>query len=149
MQSLSKSNSTLSGSGNELGVQMHEKILIVEDESIFALELKQRLKELGYFITGIAMNCEKAIELAGNNLPDVVLMDINIQGDVDGIDTAIAIKNRYNIPSIFLSALSDKSTMKRLSDSGFDEYLSKPFIENQLKEALRRMMGKINPGSIN
>jgi DNA-binding NarL/FixJ family response regulator len=89
------------------------QILIVEDEMIISMELAQTLRRLGYGIAGQVTKGEDAIELAGKVKPDLVLMDIVLQGEIDGIGAAELIWNRYHIPVIFLTAHSDKATLER------------------------------------
>ena len=76
------------------------KILIVEDEHIVALDLKRRLTKLGYQVTGMAANGDKALALINQELPNIVLMDIHIQGSIDGIEVAAILQKNYNIPVI-------------------------------------------------
>lgn len=108
------------------------RILIVEDEAVTSVMLEKTLKELGYEVVGSAFDGIEAIELAKNKHPDLILMDIRIQGDMDGIETAKEIYKQYNIPSIYLTAHSDEDTIKRAVESGPFGYLIKPFKEREL-----------------
>ncbi|NLV26307.1 MAG: response regulator [Methanomicrobiales archaeon] len=108
------------------------RILIVEDEAVTSVMLEKTLKELGYEVVGSAFDGMEAIELAKNKRPDLILMDIRIQGDMDGIETAKEIYKNYNIPSIYLTAHSDENTIKRAVESGPFGYLIKPFKEREL-----------------
>ena len=80
------------------------RILIVEDEAIIAMELESQLQSLGYEITSIVDTGVKAIEKAKTDKPDLILMDIRIKGEMDGIDTAEAIRSQFGIPVIFSTA---------------------------------------------
>ena len=89
------------------------KILIVEDEAIEALDLQQRLTSLGYPAPEIAFSGEEAVQKAEEIRPDLVLMDIMLPGEIDGVMTAERIKARFNIPIIFLTAYADEDTLQR------------------------------------
>ena len=108
------------------------KILIVEDEAVTSVMLEKTLRELGYEVVGSAFDGREAIEIAKNKHPDLILMDIRLQGDMDGIETAKRIYQQYNIPSIYLTAHSDEDTIKRAVESGPFGYLIKPFKEREL-----------------
>ena len=83
------------------------KILIVEDEIITAKALKQRLENMNHSVVGIVGNGEDAIQKAGETSPDIILMDIVLKGNMDGIETAKKIMNIYNIPIIYLTSYYD------------------------------------------
>ncbi len=102
-------------------------ILIVEDESIVALDLANGLERDGYNITGIADNAEEAQQLFNNNEVDIVLMDVNIIGDKDGIDTAIEILKQKAVPIIYLTAFTDTATIDRIKQTHPAAFLSKPY----------------------
>ena len=108
------------------------RILIVEDEAVTSVMLEKTLKELGYEVVGSAFDGLEAIEIAKTKHPDLILMDIRIQGDMDGIETAQEIYKQLNIPSIYLTAHSDEDTIKRAVESGPFGYLIKPFKEREL-----------------
>ncbi|HWQ66830.1 MAG TPA: response regulator [Methanospirillum sp.] len=111
---------------------MSRRILIVEDEAVTSVMLEKTLKELGYEVVGSAFDGEEAIALAAEKRPDLVLMDIRIQGDMDGIETAKRIYQQYDIPIIYLTAHSDDDTIQRAVASGPFGYLIKPFKEREL-----------------
>ena len=81
------------------------KILIIEDEKIVALDLKRRLSKLGYEITGMAANGQKALALISQAPPNIILMDIHIQGNMDGIEVAAILQKTHSIPIIYLTCL--------------------------------------------
>ena len=108
------------------------KILIVEDEQIVALDLKRRLTKLGYQVTGIAANGDKALALINQELPNIVLMDIHIQGSIDGIEVAAILQKNYNIPVIYLTAYSEEKTLTRAKSTKPYGYLLKPFSDREL-----------------
>lgn len=107
-------------------------ILVVEDEQIVAMELKETLKKLGYTVVGTANNGEDAIDRAGVLSPDLVLMDIHLKGEMDGIEAAGEIASRYDIPVIYLTAHSDFDTMGRALETQPYGYLIKPFNDRTL-----------------
>jgi len=102
-------------------------ILIVEDESIVALDLANGLERDGYNITGIADNAEEAQQLFSDNEVDIVLMDVNIIGKKDGIDTAIEILKQKAVPIIYLTAFTDAATINRIKQTHPAAFLSKPY----------------------
>ncbi len=109
------------------------KILIVEDELIIAHGIKRTLISIGYNVDGIAETSDEAINFIDKSAVDLVLMDIHIKGDRDGIDTAIIIKEKYFTPVIFLTALSDNHTLGRAKIAAPYGYIVKPFKEADLK----------------
>lgn len=113
------------------------KILIVEDESLVALDLSQTLSEAGYEIVGIASNGKDAIALTCEHKPDVVLMDILLKGDIDGIETAKRIKTNHNLAVIFLTALKKDTDIQRAIETNPSAYLIKPFEKKALFIALK------------
>jgi CheY-like chemotaxis protein len=112
------------------------KILVVEDENIVALEIKKRLQKLGYIVPGVASTGEDAISKAEGILPDLVLMDIMLKGEIDGIHAAGEIRKRFNIPVIYLTAYSDEETLQRAKLTEPYGYILKPFEENDLRTTI-------------
>ena len=111
-------------------------ILVVEDEAIVAMDLREQLLEMGYQVCGIAGNAKKAIALAREHRPDLILMDIVIKGERDGIDTAEIIGRTLHIPVVFLTAYSDASTIERAAKTAPYGYLTKPFQTRELRAAI-------------
>ena len=89
-------------------------VLVVEDESIVSKDIQYSLKKLGYNVVGAAATGHKAIELCGEKLPDIILMDIMLKGDINGIQASTRIKEVYNIPVIFLTAYADENTLLKI-----------------------------------
>ncbi|SFK72069.1 diguanylate cyclase (GGDEF) domain-containing protein [Nitrosomonas aestuarii] len=108
------------------------KILIVEDEQIVAFDLKKRLIRLGYQVTGTAASGNKALALIDEELPSIVLMDIHIQGSIDGIEVATRLQETYHIPVIYLTAYSEENTLSRARATQPYGYLLKPFSDREL-----------------
>jgi two-component system, response regulator PdtaR len=113
------------------------KILIVEDESIVALDLSMRLEKEGYAIAGIADNSDDAQHLFRNEQPDLVLMDINIKGSQDGIETAKQLKKIIDVPIIFLTAFSQNEYVNRAKEVNPAAYLVKPFNTDSLYTSIQ------------
>lgn len=113
------------------------KILIVEDESIVALNLQQRLTRLGYNVVGRAASGADAIRKAVDMQPDLVLMDIHIEGPMDGIDTAEKLLKEHRIRVVYLTAYSEESTLERARQTLPYGYLIKPFTERELHSTLQ------------
>ncbi len=112
------------------------KILVVEDENVVALELKKRLKRLGYDVPSVAASGKEAINKTEGFLPDIVIMDIRLKGEMDGIEAAQVIRERFDIPVIYLTAHSDDETVKRAKQTEPYGYILKPFEEDDLRTAI-------------
>lgn len=112
---------------------MRTRILIVEDEAITALDLKQELISLGHEVVGIADNATDAVKAATELKPGLVLMDIRLSGDTDGITAASAIRGNDDIPVVFLTAHSDEATLERAVTAAPFGYILKPFQARELK----------------
>ena len=108
------------------------EILIVEDETILALNLEMFLKKLGHNVIGIVTSGEEAIVKVKDIPPDLVLMDIRLNGEMDGIETANKIHRVYDIPVIYITAFSDEETLNRAKITEPLGYIIKPFDERDL-----------------
>ena len=109
------------------------KILVVEDESILAMGLKKKLENLGYIVTDIAASGPETIEKVGQNKPDIIMMDIVLKGDMDGIETAAKLNETLSIPVIYLTAYADDDILKRAAITEPYGYILKPYKEKELK----------------
>jgi CheY-like chemotaxis protein len=109
-----------------------KRIFIVEDEGIVAADLADRLKQLGYTVAGQAASGEQAIEKVAGVLPDLILMDIILQGKMDGVEASEIISRRHKIPIVFLTAHADDATMRRAQVTGPFGYILKPFDEREI-----------------
>ncbi len=112
------------------------KLLIVEDESIVALDIKQRAENLGYEVVDITSTGEEAIDKTEKFSPDLILMDIVLKGDMDGIEAAQIIRSNYKKPIIYLTAYSDEKTIQRAKLTGPFGYITKPFEDRELHSAI-------------
>jgi PAS domain S-box-containing protein len=119
-----------------------KKILVVEDEFITATALQSSLEDLGFEVVGTADNGDEAIQAAGEHKPDVILMDIQLIGDMNGIVAAGIIKQKYEIPVIFLTGQSDDATIGKALESEPFGYIVKPFEEKNLKTSITMALYK-------
>ena len=110
-----------------------EKILIVEDKMIVAENLKNKLEKLGYVVTDIVASGEEAIKKASEFQPDLILMDIKLEGDMDGIDAANQIRKKCKIPVVYVTAYADDETLRRASITESYGYVLKPFELRELR----------------
>lgn len=108
------------------------KIMVVEDQTIVALNIRNRLKNLGYAVPSAVGSGKEAIREAELTNVDIVLMDIMLKGDMDGIEAARIIKSRFGIPIIYLTACTDFETLERAKLTDPEGYISKPFKEEDL-----------------
>ncbi len=113
------------------------KIMIVEDETIVALDLSMRLQKEGYEVVGIAASSDDAVALFTEQQPDLVLMDINIKGKKDGIETAKELKKIQEVPLIFLTAFSQNEYVNRAKAVNPSAYLVKPFNNDSLHTSIQ------------
>ena len=120
------------------------KILVVEDETIVALDIKNALKKLDFEVTATVTNHDDALKSVKENQPDIIMMDINLQGSKDGIETAQDIQKIKNIPIIYLTAFSDDETISRAIETNPLGYLIKPFKREELKSTIHLGLYKIN-----
>ncbi len=118
------------------------QILVVEDERLVATALQNELAQFGYGVVGIASSANEAVEKAIERKPDLVLMDINLKGNADGIDAAQKIHDRCGIPVVYLSAFSDPTTVARASETGAFGYLLKPYEEQELRTTIEMAIAK-------
>src|SRR5881392_1039100 len=118
------------------------RIMIVEDEAIVALDLQYKLKTLGYAVSGVASSGEEAVRKVPQTGPDLVLMDIKLKGDMDGIDAAQRIRDEFNIPVVYLTAYSDENTLQRAKVTEPAGYLLKPFKDREVYATIEMALYK-------
>ncbi len=114
----------------------HIKILIVEDEMLIAANISLQLQNLGYEIGGVFPRGEEALAHLKEHSADIVLLDIQLKGDLDGIETAAKIKELYKLPVIFLTANTDDAHFKRAKETHPHAFISKPFKKLDLQHAI-------------
>ncbi len=118
------------------------RILIVEDEPIIAADLADRLTEMGFDIAGQCSTGEEAIGVVQKQVPDLILMDIQLDGPLDGIETTKMILEKHAIPVIFLTSNSDEATFARAKTTMPAAFLSKPFRGKDMKHAIELAIGQ-------
>lgn len=119
------------------------KILVVEDEMIIAANISMQLTSLGYEVTGIVPRGEDALYHIKQNLPDLVLLDIQLKGKMDGIETAIIMQNEFNIPVIYLTANADEANFTRAKNTHPYAFISKPFKKLDLQRAIELTIAQL------
>jgi len=117
-------------------------ILIAEDETIIAIDIKNTLQRLGYTITGPVSSGEKVIEILKEDKPDLILMDISLSGKLDGIQTAELVTREFEVPVIYLTALTDNETLERARITEPFGYLLKPFDDRNLHSTIEMALYK-------
>jgi PAS domain S-box-containing protein len=113
------------------------RILIVEDETVVALDLQQRLTSLGYTVPEPAQNGEEAIQRMAEARPDLVLMDIDLGAGMGGVETALLIQQQHDLPIIYVTANSDADTVRTAAQSGPFGYILKPFEDRELETTIQ------------
>jgi len=108
-------------------------ILIVEDEPVVAKDIQLSLQRLGYRVPATATSGEEAIRKAGDTHPDLILMDIVLKGNMDGVETALQIQRRHDVPVIYLTAYADNHTLERAKVTSPAGYMLKPYQANELR----------------
>lgn len=127
---------------------MKIKILIVEDEALIADDIAAAVRDMGFEVAGLADNHSAALELVRQLHPDIVLMDIKINGDKDGIETAKDIYKEKNLPIIYLTANSNKPIVERAIETQPHAFITKPFDEKDLQIAIELAMSNFNAQQI-
>jgi CheY-like chemotaxis protein len=119
------------------------RIMIVEDEFLIAQELQKRLEALGYHVTAAVDSGEEALQLAGENPPQVVLMDIRLQGQMSGIETAAALQRERGIPCIYVTAHAAEPILEQAAATEHSGYLIKPYHDKELQAAIKAALFRI------
>jgi CheY-like chemotaxis protein len=115
------------------------KILIVEDENIIALDIRAMLEDLGYRVSAVVSSGEDSIKKASKMKPDLVLMDVKLKGNLDGVSAGQEIFKQFQIPIVYLTAYSDQATVKKISDDKSGKspsVINKPFDERELQTVI-------------
>lgn len=129
---------------------MHDaKIMIIEDEAIIAKDIENILLNYGYNITGIYSKAEDAIESLNSTKPDLILMDVVLKGEIDGIEAANIIKKDMRIPIIFITAYADDTTISRIKNTEPYGYFLKPFEEKELQTWIETTLQKFDTEELN
>lgn len=113
-----------------------ERILLVEDERITAMAERELLEELGYRVAATAATGAEAVRKAAAERPDLILMDISLQGEMDGIEAAETIRKQHDVPVIFVTAYAQKDLVGRIEDAGSFRYIYKPIPAELLRSSI-------------
>jgi CheY-like chemotaxis protein len=116
------------------------RALIVEDEILIAEELKERLSRLGFSIIAAVDSGEEGVVIATRERPDLVLMDIRLKGEKDGVQAAKEIRQQVDVPIVYLTAYSDRLTVDRAKQSEHDGFILKPFLRRELQPTIEVAM---------
>ena len=116
--------------------EVARRILIVEDQRLIAADLENTLKKLGYVVVGNVASGEDAISKSEELRPELVLMDVRLRGKMDGIQAAEVIRDRFNLPVVYLTAYADEETILRAKKTTPFGYLVKPFNERELRATI-------------
>jgi CheY-like chemotaxis protein len=126
--------------GGLMGEARDGSVLVVDDEALVAMLLTDMLEDMGLRVCDTAATAQEAIALAETHRPDVVLMDIRLQGAGDGIDAAVEIHRRQKTPIIFLTGSRDQETLERIQRHHPADVLTKPIVSAQLKAAIDKVL---------
>jgi len=121
------------------------KILIVEDEMIIGANISLQLTKLGYEVTGLVTRGEVALNHVKQHKPDIVLMDIQLKGDLDGIETVQLMHKEIDLPVIYLTANADQEHFNRAKSTNPYAFISKPFKKMDLQHAIELIIDKLEP----
>lgn len=118
------------------------KILVVEDEAIIAMDIQSILRKMGFADSEVVFSGEESIQKVAARKPHLVLMDIKLKGNLDGIQAAKQIFYQYNVPVIYITAFGDESTLKRANGTARFGYITKPFEEGELQSTITNALHK-------
>ena len=118
------------------------RIIIAEDEKIVAKDIENKLKKSGYDVVAVVSTGKDLLDKVYEYKPDLVLMDIKLDGEMDGIETAAKLKNCYELPVVYLTAYADKITLKRIDETKPGGYVLKPFKLSDLRESIEAALLK-------
>ncbi|HLN33216.1 MAG TPA: PAS domain S-box protein [Gemmataceae bacterium] len=118
------------------------RVLVVEDEAVVAMDIEHRLINLGHTVVGVTARGEEAVRLAKELRPDLILMDIHLQGDMDGVTAAEQIQECFEVPVVYVTAHADEVTIQRAKISGPFGYVLKPFDERELRTVIEMALYK-------
>jgi CheY-like chemotaxis protein len=118
------------------------RILVVEDEAIIAMDIQNILRKIGYSGAEVVHSGEESIQKVASGHPHLVLMDIKLKGNLDGIQAAHQIFNQYKVPVVYITAYADENTLKRVDGTGRFGYITKPFEETELQTTIQGALQK-------
>ncbi len=115
-------------------------IMVVEDEGIVSIDIRNMLRKAGYNVAAVAFQGEEAVQKAETSKPDLVLMDIGLKGEIDGIEAAKKIRERFRIPVVFLTGFADENTMAKAKEVNPSGFIIKPINEEELRRILEQTL---------
>ena len=118
------------------------KLLIVEDEYLVAFHLQEQLRQLGYDVGQLVATGEEAVKNVEQEQPDVILMDMRLAGEMDGMQAAQEIRSSYEIPIIFLTGYANREVKDRVGELNFVTYLVKPATPPEIEAAIRSALNE-------
>jgi len=121
-------------------ISSEPRALIVEDEILIAEELKDRLSRLGFSVIAAVDTADEGIAIATKERPDLVLMDIRLNGEKDGVQAAQEIRQQVDVPIVYVTAYSDRLTVDRAKQTEHDGYILKPFHRRDLQSTIEVAM---------
>jgi AmiR/NasT family two-component response regulator len=130
------------GENDRMATAAQHKIVIVEDEGLIAADLESRLKSAGYQVPGTADSAQPALKLIRETSPDLVLMDIRLKGEQDGIQVAELVREQLDIPVVYLTAYEDRATLDRASRTQAYGYIKKPIVSASLRGSIEMAIAK-------
>lgn len=125
-------------------MEQKRKVLIIEDEPIISADLSNYMRKMDYLVVGRAFNSEKALDLIAIHLPDLILLDVNIEGTRDGIEIGQIIQDKYKIPFIYITSYSDSETLDRAKVTMPHGYIVKPFNERDITTTVEIAMFRVD-----
>jgi CheY-like chemotaxis protein len=117
-------------------------IMVVEDEGVVSIDIRNMLQKAGYSVAAVAFEGKEAIMKAEQSNPDLILMDIGLKGEMDGIETAKRIRDRFLIPVVFLTGFADDNTMAKAKEANPSGFIIKPINEGELNKILDDILKK-------
>ena len=132
-----------------MGNSSKGKVLIVEDDMLLSMVEERLIKRLGFEVVGKVTKGMEAIEKQEELNPDIIVMDISLKGDMDGIEAMEVIRETSDVPVIYLSGSGDRYSLERAKKTGFTDFLTKPVTGGDLKEPLYAAMNSQNGKSGN
>jgi CheY-like chemotaxis protein len=115
-------------------------IMVVEDEGVVSIDIRNILRRSGYDIAAVAFLGEEAVKKAEEVHPDLVLMDIGLKGEIDGIEAAKMIRERHQIPVVFLTGFADENTLAKAREADPSGFIIKPINEEELRKTIEEAL---------
>ncbi len=114
--------------------------MVVEDEGVVSMDIRNMLKGAGYHVAAVAFLGEEAVKKAQDAHPDLVLMDIGLKGEIDGIEAAKKIRELYQIPVVFLTGFADENTLAKAREADPSGFIIKPIAEEELRKTIEEAL---------